>query len=52
MPRTKGAKNKTHKAPRKTIAVRLTAAELETLATIHPSPGKAIHALIAQTPRK
>lgn len=33
--------------PTKTVAVRLTRAELERLAKIDPSPSKAIHALIA-----
>jgi hypothetical protein len=48
MPRTKGARNKVRKPPTKQIAIRVTAEELARLATVHPSPSKAIHALIAQ----
>lgn len=46
--RVPGAKNKKHKEPRKTIAVRVTKAELATLSKIHKSASKAIHALIAE----
>lgn len=46
MPRPKGSRNKAHKAPRKTIAIRVTKDELARLKTIHASPSKAIHALI------
>lgn len=48
MPRPKGSRNKAHKEPRKTIAVRLTRAELDRLLTVAPSPSEAIHALIAR----
>lgn len=46
MPRTKGSPNKEHKPPRKTIAIRCTTTEIAKLKTVHPSPSKAIHALI------
>lgn len=49
MPRTKGAKNKTHKPATTSVHVRLTAEEVAALKAIHESPGKAIHALIAKT---
>lgn len=48
MPRPKGSRNKAHKDPRKTVAVRLTAEELARLLTVDPSPSEAIHSLIAR----
>lgn len=47
MPRPVGSKNKRRKPPGKSVHVRLTRDELATLATLHPKPGKAVHAAIA-----
>lgn len=52
MSRTKGAKNKTRKPPRKSVAVRLTAAEVATLKAIHAKAGVAIHTLIAEEAKR
>lgn len=47
MPRPKGSRNRLRKPATKQVAVRLTTDELARLATVHRSPSKAIHALIA-----